>query len=674
MKSFFDKVKLYWHSKKVQSWIEKLEEHVYITGIISSILVVLLCEMCGRGSILLGLQFAIKNPFVFGFNVFIIFFLWSFAVFFKRRIFYYLMIITIWGAIGITNGVILGYRNTPFTFVDIQLAKAGLAVMNNYMSKVKIISMFVRMAIIAGVLVIIFFKAPIYQGKRNFKKYIVSTLCICLAFFGSYQYGLKSGRLVDRFINLNLSYKAYGVPYCFTVTLLDNGIRKPMNYSPSSVEKVKKKIDTIKSEKPEKTPNIIILQLESFFDLKHMKGLQFSENPVPYFDYLRENYTSGFFRVPTYGAGTINTEFEVMSQMNKDFFGAGEYPYKSIMQNRNDTCETLAYILKKSGYSTHAIHNNRATFYDRNFVYTHMGFDTFTSSEFMNNQEMTPNGWIKDKILIGEIDKVLNSTKKKDFVFAVSVQGHGEYPSDVTEMIENPKITVTGLEDEARNNKLTYFANQINEMDQFVKELIEYLLNYPEDVILAIYGDHLPSIEFTNDELENGSIFETEYIIWSNFEKKEKKEDIEAYQLGSKILNTIGIHDGVMTKYHQYYEKQKNKKGYIANMKLIEYDMLYGNRYILGKENPFKPMNMQMGTYPMSITDVRKEGEETVVVEGGEYTPYTTIYINGKRMQTEFISETEVRCQNELQYGDEVQIVQESKKGKRLSESKIYYY
>ena len=482
----------------MKQFIKKIEEHVYITGIIMSIFLTLLCEICGRGSVVLGLQFAIQKPFAFCFDVFIIFLIWSFAVFFKRRIFYYLVVTTIWGAIGITNGVILGYRNTPFTFVDIQLAKAGLAVMNNYMSQVKIITTFLEIALIAGILILLFFKAPIYEGARKFKKNFIVTLLLIVAFTGSYKFGIQTGRLVDRFVNLNLSYKEYGVPYCFMVTLLDNGIRKPMSYSQKTMDKIEKKIDSIEETTPDKKPNIIILQLESFFDVNHMKNVKFSENPLPYFEYLKENYSSGYFKVPTYGAGTINTEFEVLSQMNKDFFGAGEYPYKSIMQNRNDTCETLGYILKKEGYSTHAIHNNRATFYDRDFVYTHMGFDTFTSSEFMNNREMTPNGWVKDKILVDEIKKSLDSTKKTDFIFAVSVQGHGEYPEDVTEMIEHPKITLSGVEDEVRANKLTYYVNQIHEMDEFLKQLTEELSQYDEDVILAIYGDHLPSLEFTD--------------------------------------------------------------------------------------------------------------------------------------------------------------------------------
>lgn len=61
--------------------------------------------------------------------------------------------------------------------------------------------------------------------------------------------------------------------------------------------------------------------------------------------------------------------------------------------------ETLGYDLKSLGYSTHAIHNHRAVFYNRNTVFANMGLDTFTSIEYMSDVEKTPKNWAKDNIL-----------------------------------------------------------------------------------------------------------------------------------------------------------------------------------------------------------------------------------------------------------------------------------
>ena len=112
-----------------------------------------------------------------------------------------------------------------------------------------------------------------------------------------------------------------------------------------------------------------------------------------YFRTLKENGPSGFFTAPSVGAGTANTEFEVMTQMNVHDFGTGEYPYKTILQDT--TCESIAYNLKELGLSAHVLHNNTATFYDRDKVFSKLGFDSFTSIEYMNDVEYNEIGWAR---------------------------------------------------------------------------------------------------------------------------------------------------------------------------------------------------------------------------------------------------------------------------------------
>ncbi len=101
--------------------------------------------------------------------------------------------------------------------------------------------------------------------------------------------------------------------------------------------------------------------------------------------------------------------------MNLRYFGPGEYPYKSILKEK--TCESAPYVLKGLGYTTHAIHNNEANFYGRRSVFANLGFDTFTSEEYMDEQdEVNPNDWMKDKVLTRHILDCLNSTEGPDYV------------------------------------------------------------------------------------------------------------------------------------------------------------------------------------------------------------------------------------------------------------------
>ena len=161
-----------------------------------------------------------------------------------------------------------------------------------------------------------------------------------------------------------------------------------------------------------------------------------------------EEYSSGYYKVPSVGAGTANTEFECITGMNLRYFGPGEYPYKTIVKFQ--PTESAATAFSALGYGTHALHNNGGNFYSRARVYNMMGFDSFTSKEFMNILQTTENGWSKDEILIDHILEAMDTTQQQDFVFGVSVQGHGDYPEE--QVIENPKITVEGIEDEALKN------------------------------------------------------------------------------------------------------------------------------------------------------------------------------------------------------------------------------
>lgn len=51
--------------------------------------------------------------------------------------------------------------------------------------------------------------------------------------------------------------------------------------------------------------------------------------------------------------------------------------------------------------------------------------------------------WAKDEVLVDNIMEAMDTTEQQDFVFTVSVQGHGDYPEE--QLIENPKIKVEGI-------------------------------------------------------------------------------------------------------------------------------------------------------------------------------------------------------------------------------------
>ena len=389
----------------------------------------------------------------------------------------------------------------------------------------------------------------------------------------------------------------------------------------------------------EELPNIIFLQLESFFDVKYIENFSTSEDPIPFFTFLKEKYPSGFLEVPSIGAGTANTEFECITGMNLDLFGPGEYPYKTIIKDH--TCESLAYILKNLGFSTTAMHNNDGVFYGRNEVFANLGFDRYISMEYMNNLEYNELNWAKDRVLVEHIMKVLTNTEEQDFIYAISVQGHGAYP-------EEPLLAETVFDVQLPEElseyyyQYLYYVHQLKEMDDFLKELIFNLNAYQENVVLVLYGDHLPSLGLTGELLSNENSFQTEYVVWSNFDLTAEDRNLQSYQLSARVLEMLGIEEGIMPKYHIY---RREEEDYLENMQLLMYDMLYGNQEMFDGVNPYEAINMQMGLEEICIEEAYIKdspvmGEEQLLyVRGQNFTEWSKIVINQEEVETIFLTE-----------------------------------
>lgn len=632
----------------MKDFLKKYVYNFYFLCIISSFILNFLIEAFSRHSIKASLDFLIQSPVIFLYNSAMILVTLSLVLLVRRKIFLFATISTIWLAGGITNGIVLNNRVTPFTANELKLISSTFDILEKYFTKFQMGLIIVGIGLALIGVIISFLLAPKSKEKVNYKKNLSIFVAGIISFLILTQAAIKTEVVSTYFGNIAFAYLDYGFPYCFTNTLLNTGIKRPINYTEDKVLDI---FDGLVSNTEEenfddsgltastdnnlqvtqkKSPNVIMVQLESFFDPTYMKDLEFSQDPVPTFRKLKEEFSSGFLTVPSIGAGTANTEFEVISGMNLEYFGPGEYPYKTIL--RKSTAESINYNLKDVGYTTHAIHNNKGTFYTRQKVFKMLGFDTFTSVEYMNIEETTPTGWAKDKYLTQSIVDAINSTEQQDFIYTISVQGHGDYPDTPVE--NHSKITLSGFEDESRLNSFEYFTNEIHEMDQFIAELINALSMIPEETVLVLFGDHLPTLGIKDEELENGNIFQTEYIIWNNFNLPQENEDIEAYQLGARVLNQLGIHNGTLVTYHQNFQDSED---YETNLKLLQYDMLYGEQYVYGGENPFEPTKLQMGVKEILISNVYNDEEGNLIVKGQNFTHSSRVKINKTAYDTTYI-------------------------------------
>ncbi len=602
----------------------------------------IIIESLNRKSVFSAFSYMIDKPFLFVFNVLIIMLTLSLSMYFKREIFVLTLLSVVWLLFGVVNFVILHFRVTPFSAVDFTLISSAISVSGHYLTAFNVVMIFFAIVILVVSMICLFKRTPCFQKNATKKAYMLSTLVIFTLAAGiivMHKSSTSVQALAENYTNISEAYENYGFVYCFANSIIDTGIRKPEDYSGESMAQIKASLKDNEKDEPEVKPDIVMIQLESFFDICDVKKVSFSRDPLPNFHRLQKEYSNGQLTVPTVGAGTVNTEFEVLTGMSQHDFGVSEYPYKTVLKSK--ASESICNDLAKLGYTSHAVHNNTATFYGRNKVFSNLGFDTFTSVEYMNNITLNPNGWAKDDVMVDEILKTLEDDQKKpDFTFGITVQSHGKY-NDVKPDSKDP-VKVYNAPD-GKEASYRYYVNEINEVDRMIGDLVNALDKRKKPTVLVLYGDHLPSLDLSDEDLSDGSLYETQYIIWNNYGMKEKDQDLKAYELYPEVLDQLGIHEGVITRYHQQADRSSDT--YKENLKALEYDLLYGENYIYDGEVPFQATDLQMGTKPLKLADIyQKDGE--YFVRGDNFTPYCKVYFDGKELESRWVDEHHLKLKD----------------------------
>ena len=576
-----------------------------------SFVVEFIIEAFSRHSVASALAFMDNSTQVFFYNSMMIF-IWSLAAFLfrKRRLVSFVVFVT-WLILGASNGIILSNRVTPLTGPDIKNVTEALGVVKKYFNDKQIIIGIAVVIILLLFVLIFIFRCPKYKGKM---RYYITIPGILLAVFGFSKYTdycLNHQILSSYFSNIAFAYQDYGFPYCFTVTLTDTGVDEPNNYSQLTIHSIVNKA-TDKVGKStldlDKKPNIIFVQLESFFDPSRVNYFETSEDPIPNWHALCEKYT-------------------------------GEEPYKGVLQDT--VCESSAYVLKDLGYECFGLHNNEANFYSRKKVYKNLGFDKFISGEYMLNQnDVNENGWNRDRNLIQPILNCLDSTEGTDYIFTVSVQPHGSYPTEQT--YEDPLIEVTGdnLSDE-RKYAWEYYVNQLYEEDQFIMDLINAVNERKERTIIVFYGDHQPTMKLTDDELTDGTIYDTCYLIWDNMKLPKENETLHSYQLFAKVMDKIGLHEGSVFKFQQSNFDNSNPE-FLLQLQTLQYDLLYGDDYLSDYRKCVPNEFYMLGLYEPIIEEVEFVSDEIAIVKGQNFTQSSRVYVDGTRADTVFLNENQL--------------------------------
>ena len=288
----------------------------------------------------------------------------------------------------------------------------------------------------------------------------------------------------------------------------------------------------------------------------------------------------------------------------------------------------------------------------------------------MYDVEYNKMGWAKDITLVTSILDCMDSTSEPDLVYTVGVQTHGAYPEEDP---ETPyKITVSGIDDIPFKNSYEYYINELHEVDSFIGALISDLELSHEPTVLVVFGDHMPGFEMEEDNLLSKSIYETEYVIWSNFDMDMIIKNLESYQLYPYILERLNIQGGTMSKFHQKYSYKKTDE-YLSKFELLQYDLIYGEKVGFDGKN-YKPTKLMLGVRPIKVNNVNAVAD-TMYIHGINFNQYSWVFVNGSKVDTKFINgENLTVSKNAIKKGDTVCVSQLDENGNVLSTSNAVKY
>lgn len=314
-----------------------------------------------------------------------------------------------------------------------------------------------------------------YPSKGNFKihaataAFLIITITLDICLFGS-------SNSYQNFDNFGLIH-FHGSQFKEML-----GSKETYNASTLSIKNIDNVTESYRSEPKyfgiAKDRNLIVIQVEAlqgFAINRYYNGQEITPNlnklikqESIYFDSYYHHIAKG---------GTSDAEFTTLHSL----YPSSDMPSYSKYVDKN--LFGLPKILKERNYSTLAFHGFTPEFWNREKMYSNIGFDRFMSSKDFNKNDVI--GWgVSDKSFLRQVSSYLAQAKQPVFAFAVTLSNH--YPYNLPEKHKKLKLP---------NQQSTFierYLQSINYTDaaigEFIAELKEKGLY--NNSIIAIYGDH----------------------------------------------------------------------------------------------------------------------------------------------------------------------------------------
>ena len=197
---------------------------------------------------------------------------------------------------------------------------------------------------------------------------------------------------------------------------------------------------------------------------------------------LEERSVSGRLLTNIFAGGTVDTEWGFLTG------------YSKHEEFRSPVNSYVRYF-KSQGYDALYRHPGYSWFYNRSNVNEYLGFDecVFNDTGFGDLISISDALYSSDKVLVDYLLEDIDARTEADaplFLFSVSYQNHGPYPSETywEEYVTPEKNGWSMQTCCVINNYLAGIRSTVNEMCRMTEELEER----DEPIVFVFFGDHKP--------------------------------------------------------------------------------------------------------------------------------------------------------------------------------------
>ena len=295
---------------------------------------------------------------------------------------------------------------------------------------------------------------------------------------------------------------------------------------------------------PDVLPDLVVVQSEALFDPARLRGI--SEGKwIPSFRALQARGIHGQLEVPTFGGGTIRTEFEVLTGYPMAAFPHVVFPYFGLTDRPMDAVPVQLAAL---GYRNFAAHPYQRSFWNRDEALRNMGItEAHFEGETVFRDPRRRGPYVSDEDAYDGALKLLAQGTGPQFAFVITMENHSPWRHrNNIDKAERDAIPVpAALDPESRKALQTYLLH-LQHGDRALAAFADAVLARDRPTLLLVYGDHMPALPRVYEQLgfdDGRPAWEQPlpYFLVANVPLATARLDLPAHALPTLLMRQAGL-------------------------------------------------------------------------------------------------------------------------------------